>query len=52
MWPNLPICVAACEIDLVIRNLVNYYYVDVEDHPAMVHYWLALQNLHFKRNYI
>lgn len=45
MWPNLPIYVVAYEIDLAIRNPVNYYCVDVEDHPAMVHYLLALQNL-------
>lgn len=47
MWPNLPIYVVAYEIDLAIRNPVNYYCVGVEDvdHPAMVHYLLALQNL-------
>lgn len=46
MWPSLPIYVVACEIDLAIRNLVNYYCVDAEDHPVMAHYWLASQNLH------
>lgn len=48
MWPSLPIYVVAYEIDSANRNLVNYYYVDAEDHPAMVHYLLASQNLHTK----